>query len=230
MEVRRTHIAIVVAMVPLLVVVMGCISGISGRFGTSNADQLNALRWKEAYGPTSSERIQQMRSLAAAAASAPDDQQLAAVARLEQQLSKETDVLVRREVVRTLGAFNVPSAEEALKIAGEDDDPVVRVEACRSWGQRKSEAAVQELSRFLVHSEDVDVRLAAVEALGQIPSSPSTSVLLPIVNDRDPAVQLAAMASLRKVTGQSIGDDVTKWRQYAAQYTAQDGATLAESR
>jgi len=63
---------------------------------------------------------------------------------------------------------------------------------------------------------ELDVRLRALRCLGEIGDSKAVPVLAKALEDSDPAVQYRAVAALKKVSGRDLGDDVNKWREWAA--------------
>ena len=52
-------------------------------------------------------------------------------------------------------------------------------------------------------------------ALGQSHDQIAVIALGGALEDKDPAMQYRAVMSLRQVTGQGLGNDVNKWREYA---------------
>ena len=64
--------------------------------------------------------------------------------------------------------------------------------------------------------KDVDVRLAAADALGKIKSPEAVKALAVALDDRDPALQYAGVQSLKTITGRDLGPDVQAWKQVAA--------------
>ena len=84
---------------------------------------------------------------------------------------------------------------------------------------------VSALRAVMENDDKLDVRLAAIDALGRLPSTETVSALAIALNDRDPAVQYAAVESMKAVSGQDLGNDVAVWREYAA--SEQGQATIA---
>ena len=77
---------------------------------------------------------------------------------------------------------------------------------------------------------DTDVRLAATRALGKSKEPVAVAALGRALEDSDPAIQYRAVLSLRGATGENLGNDVRRWRQYVAgqQPTPADAPSLAE--
>jgi HEAT repeat protein len=70
------------------------------------------------------------------------------------------------------------------------------------------------LRERLASDTDIDVRLAAADALGEIRDPASVAALGAALEDRDPSMQHQAVRSLRKVAPTDLGNDVERWRQY----------------
>jgi len=195
----------------LMVVATGC-----AEFGgTPSWLSLQAPSHGEAPGIASpTERIAKLRKLAAGAARADAEQQQQVSAQLARQFEVEEDPLIRMEIVRALGDYRTGEANALLRAALEDLDAEVRVAACEALGKREGSEPAVLLGRTLGGDVDVDVRLAAARALGQSKDPAAISALGEALNDKDPAMQVRAVKSLRQVTGKDFGNDVGRWRQY----------------
>lgn len=124
-------------------------------------------------------------------------------------------LLMRLHAVRLLGQLkSSPSAVETLIKASKDNDRDIRLAAIESWKALGTDAAVPQLQEIIGSDTDIDVRLAATEALGHFPGRASVSALSLSLNDRNPALQVRATESLRKVTGEELGRNVVAWQQY----------------
>jgi HEAT repeat protein len=84
--------------------------------------------------------------------------------------------------------------------------------------------AVPALTSVFGSDNDVDVRLAAVRALGAFPGEASVTALAPALRNADPAIQLRATEALAQVTGESFGPDVQAWSRYVSQTVGQEAA------
>ncbi len=160
------------------------------------------------------ERIAALRLLAKQAASAKPAERENIAARVAEMYPRETDPLVRLEVVRTLSALPGPVAETSLRQAAKDSDADVRLAVCKGLGKRRDAVASEVLRDRLAADTDLDVRLAAAEGLGGIRDPSSVAALGAALEDRDPAMQYRAVSSLRKVAPKDLGNDVDRWRQY----------------
>ena len=101
--------------------------------------------------------------------------------------------------------------------AWRDGHTEVRVVAAEAWGSRGGDEAIAVLAAAVADETDIDVRLAATRALGQL-ADPKFSdrrlvaAIQPALDNDDPALQYRAVASLRSVTGADYGNDVEAWR------------------
>jgi HEAT repeat protein len=75
---------------------------------------------------------------------------------------------------------------------------------------------VQLLATRYQTDAELDVRLRALRELGQLKDKAAIPVLARALEDSDPAVQYRAVAALKQVSGRDLGDDVNKWREWAA--------------
>jgi HEAT repeat protein len=135
---------------------------------------------------------------------------------LARQIQIEPDPLVREAIIHAIGAYHTPLAGQVLEAGLADDNQLVRVACCQSLGKRADEHSVPMLANTLRADKQVDVRLAAAEALGKIKSPSSISALAVALDDHDPAMQFAGMQSMKAVTGKDYGGDVQAWRQVAS--------------
>ncbi len=135
---------------------------------------------------------------------------------LARQIQVEPDPLVRQAIVSSIAEFRTPMAEQVLEAGLADENAAVRTACCRELGQRADAQSVARLTNALRSDKDIDVRLAAAEALGKIKSPEATKALAIALDDRDPALQYAGVQSLKAITGHDYGPDVQVWRQVAA--------------
>ncbi|MGQ9576791.1 MAG: HEAT repeat domain-containing protein [Thermoguttaceae bacterium] len=185
--------------------VAGCASW--SRFGGPVADCVPGVT-------PPAERIAQINRLAKQASSKDPAQQRAIVGELAAELSSQRDPLVREAIARALGAYAVPEAVEALRLAAEDPNPDVRIAACKALARQRGSDATALLRQILAGDTDVDVRLAAAWALGEIRDPVCVPTLKTALEDRDPAMQYRAVISLRNILSEDLGNDVDRWREY----------------
>lgn len=133
------------------------------------------------------------------------------------QIRTEPDPIVRKAIQETVAEFNAPMASAMLMAGLNDDDRDVKVTCCRLLGKRKDPKAVEPLAKLVVTESDLDVRLAAVDALGTMKTKEAMAGLAAALKDRDPAMQYAGVEAMKKVAPdqKKLGNDVQAWRQYA---------------
>jgi len=134
---------------------------------------------------------------------------------LARQIQIEPDPLVREAIVRAAAQFRTPLALEIVKAGLGDSSREVRVACCQALAERAEPATVPNLAKTLREDHDMDVRLAAAEALGKIDSPESMAALVVALDDRDPAMQYVGVQSMKSLTGKDYGGDVAVWRQIA---------------
>ena len=141
---------------------------------------------------------------------------------LARQMQVEPDPLVRQAVVNAIAEFRTPIAQQVLEAGLADEDRAVRVACCQALGRRAvagvsdpSHNSVASLANALRTEKDIDVRLAAAEALGKIKSPEAIQALVVALDDRDPALQYVGVQSMKAITGQDHGPDVQAWRNIA---------------
>jgi HEAT repeat protein len=145
-----------------------------------------------------------------------DEQQKAEAARtLVAKLAEGREPIASRAVIcRTLGELRDPSAREALIKAVSDAEPVVRVHACRALGKVGRAEDATLLAHVMTVDMIEDCRIAAIEGIGELKSRDPriVEVLLGGMENDDPAIRLASLKSLRRVTGKDLGVEVKPWR------------------
>lgn len=161
-------------------------------------------------------RIDTVRQFASRADGTDSVEQRELTDQLARQIQIESDPLVREAIIAGAAEFRTPLAQQILVAGLGDDTASVRVECCKALGMRADESTVANLAQSLRGDKDIDVRLAAAEALGKFKSEAAMSALVAALDDRDPALQFVGVQSLKSITGQDYGGDVATWRQVAA--------------
>lgn len=162
------------------------------------------------------ERYKAYQSLASPRCYDDDSQKAKAARVLVKRLEAGNEPVATRAVIcRTLGAIGDPAAREPLSRLVRDPDALIRVEACRALGKvgRPEDATV--LMQAMTLDTNPDGQVAAIEALGLLRSTdPRTpSYLVQAMDSDDPAIRLAALQSLRKITGKDLGVRPGPWRE-----------------
>ena len=175
-------------------------------------------------------RMASIREFGPRGRDADDAEQSRICEQLAQQIRTEPDPIVRKTIQETIGEFKTPLANAVILAGLNDDDRDVRVTCCRLLGERADSTTIEPLSNLVRTDSDLDVRLAAVDALGLMKSTATVPGLAAALKDRDPAMQLAGVEAMKSATGKKdLGNDVEAWRQYAATITGgtQPAAAIA---
>jgi hypothetical protein len=170
-------------------------------------------------------RVASIREIGARADDAASADQLTMCEELAQQIRTEPDPIVRRAIQESIAKFDAPLASAVLIAGLSDDDRDVRTACCRLLGSRKDPQAVQALSRIVGAEADMEVRMAAIDALGKYDSNDAVAGLAAAIKDRDPALQYAGVKAMKSASGKDLGNDVEAWRQYAATLTPTSPST-----
>jgi HEAT repeat protein len=160
------------------------------------------------------ERMDQLRELAEQGPPTDSTEAARVAIELSAEFNREEDPLIRAQLVRTLAVFPTREADLLLTDAIEDPTRDVRIAACQAWSTRGGPKAISLLQTQLKQDAEVPVRLAAVEALGNIKDKGAVEPLAIALDDSDPAIQYQAVLALRKLTKQNFQGDVKRWRQY----------------
>jgi HEAT repeat protein len=163
---------------------------------------------------TPAEKITQLRKLSDDAAKSDAQTKHKVVEQLVTSIRTENDPLIRAEIIHTLGNYPDPDADSVLKLALNDPDADVRITACESLGKRGDAQAASLLAPLLGSDANRDVRLAAARALGKVKNQQAIDALGDALTDADPTMQYRAVLSLKEITGQDLGSNVDRWRQY----------------
>lgn len=144
----------------------------------------------------------------------------------------DEDSLVRTVAVRALGIHGSAADAQRLGAMIDDESPMVRWEVARALQRLHDPQVVPGLLRHAdaTRESEIEVRVAAVTALGQYAQRPVLDALVIALDDRDLAVVDAASASLFDLTGQDFGYDYDQWAQWVAAASAGGGDPFADRR
>jgi HEAT repeat protein len=127
------------------------------------------------------------------------------------------DPLVRAAAIQALGRHGEEA--DAPLVARNLASPFrqVKLAAAKSL-QRLHDPAVADMlwPRLVDDGEDADIRTEIAIALGQYPTPAVFNALVAALSQRELAVNLAAVDSLRAITGQKLGLSEDAWLAYAA--------------
>jgi hypothetical protein len=145
----------------------------------------------------------------------PPAEQEETSAQLATRLQEEKAPVLRTEFVRTLAEFPTSTAQQAVLAALNDDAPSVRIVACAAAGKQPTTEGFQSLSEIVRSNAELDVRVAAARELGKFRGFNAAPALRPALDDRDPALQLAAVQSLESLEGHTeYRRNVAVWREH----------------
>lgn len=205
-----------------LVVVAACVPLAGCTTWKKLTTSSKALAEERKYGPTADQRIGELAEEAKTAKAGSPGSQAEFTRKLAEEMLAEHDARVRCVILTTAAEFDTPSAR-AICIGGLDDpDERVRMAACSAWRKRGGPEAVELLATRYRTDREIDVRLRALRELGELGDKAAVPVLAKALEDADPAVQYRAVGALKRVSGRDLGDDVNKWREWAAD---PDGST-----
>jgi len=105
--------------------------------------------------------------------------------------------VVRRAAARALESSESVDAITRLEALLMDEERSVRVQALVSLGALQAESAKDEIARLAVESKEIEVRCAAIRALGAVGRGSVTTTLIDALRDEQVAVRIAAIQGLR---------------------------------
>lgn len=168
---------------------------------------------------TPSMRTATIREIGEQASDYTEAQQIALCDQLAKQIQIEPDPIVRKTIQEAIAECKAPLAQAVLVAGLNDEDNQVRLTCCRLLGRRGDPTTIAALSNVVARDGDADVRMAATDALGNIPGAGSVQGIAAALRDRDPAMQYAGVEAMKRSSGQDFGNDVQAWRQYADSVT-----------
>lgn len=202
------------ARLPIAVCVACCLAGCASWSPWKSEKQVTQER--EKYGLTADQRIKELaeKSKAVKAGSAAEQERFSQ--EIAASMVGEHDARVRCAMLDAVVPLDTPLATAVCSGAMQDPDPRVRMAACSAWATRGGDEAVNLLAARYQTDTELDVRLRALRCLGELGDKAAVPVLAKALEDSDPAVQYRAVGALKKVSGRDLGDDVNKWREWAA--------------
>jgi HEAT repeats len=123
-------------------------------------------------------------------------------------------IATRAMICRTLGQLRDPRARDLLIKAVSSPEAVIKIESCRALGKvgRPEDATI--LAQVMTLDNLEDARIAAIEGLGEIKTKDPRiyQMLVENMDHDDPAIRLASLNALRKLTGKDHGTNPADWR------------------
>lgn len=202
----------------MVLLLSGCAEGFLWRTGYLSPYVRRTWQEEEQIASTLFTRKQQMTDSVDSALAGSASQQDEIAQRLKDVIFRDPIVLLRLHAVQQLGRLSCPNALDALQTASKDRNTEIRVAAARSLGKMAHPDAIPILQEVIGSDMNGDVRLAATQAMGSFSSVQSLEALSIAIEDKDPALQVAAIESLEKVTGQNLGPDVFAWKNYLSSH------------
>lgn len=123
---------------------------------------------------------------------------------------------IRVVICRTLGELNDPKARKVLIKTIGHPEGLLRAEACRALGKIGQVDDASLLARVMTIDNLEDCRMAAIEGLGEMKTTDPRiiQILIEGMEHEDPAIRMASLTSLRKISGIDLGVETDPWRKH----------------
>ena len=213
-ETELLRLSLVVVTVAIVTQLTGCADGPLWKTGKYVPWARNQWAAEEQIADTLFSRKREMSEAVASVQGAPVEDQQRVAQSISEVVLRDPVLLLRLHGVDLLGKLNCPQAIQTLRDASNDNSPDIRIAAIKSWQRMSPDVAIPQLQNIIGSDTNIDVRLAATRALGNFNGQQAVSAASLALNDNDPALQLRAAESLQRITGESIGRDISKWQQY----------------
>ncbi|MEO0529031.1 MAG: HEAT repeat domain-containing protein [Planctomycetota bacterium] len=162
---------------------------------------------------TPAQRIEAIRLVAKKSTREDTPEQETLVRGLITDLPTEQDPLIRQAILEATAEFKTTLASKALLAGLSDESPHVREASCRLLTASPVAGSADALATIAHGDPSFDVRVAAAKALGR--NGATRQQLLPVLEDPNPAMQLAGVEAMRDATGKDFGGDVSAYRALA---------------
>lgn len=195
---------------------VGCSEGPFWKSGKYSPWARSKWAAEEEMADTFFARKREMSEAVASVIRAPVEDQQRVAQTISDVVLRDPILLLRLHGVSLLGKLDCPLAVQALQQASKDNSPDMRIAAINAWQARDPQTAIPELQSIIGSDTNIDVRLAATRALSNFKGQQAISATSLALEDDDPALQLRAVESLQRITGEPIGRDVSRWKQYVS--------------
>jgi HEAT repeat protein len=193
----------------------GCADGILPELRPLSPWARKEWQQDEQFGTTFHRKVSDLAALRSSADALALADREAIAQKLAGDLAAETSAAMRMELVRALGELKTESSNSAIASTLADENPRVRMVACRALGRQPTTENLQSLGKVVSEDNDLDVRIAAARELGNFQDPAAAQALRSALDDRDAALQNVAMQSLRGITGRAeYANSPSAWRQY----------------
>lgn len=121
--------------------------------------------------------------------------------------------LTQAAAIRAINLSRDADSADLLVEALGEESPLVRLEAAKALGNLPTaDAAAELLKRAMDPEEDLDVRIAAIEALGHYGDPTTKRSLAGLLEAGEFSVVWQARHTLVRITGEDHGFDIDAWR------------------
>jgi HEAT repeat protein len=140
-------------------------------------------------------------------------------------------IATRALICRILGRLGDSRAHDLLVKGVNSPEAVIKIESCRALGKvgRSEDATI--LAQVMTLDNLEDARIAAIEGLAEIKTKDSRIYRLLVENmdHEDPAIRLASLNALRRLTGKDHGTSPADWRKELKPLLDADGAMASRA-
>jgi hypothetical protein len=211
----HSGLAATIVAIGLLAALSGCSGGPMQALNEINPWVREQWQQDEKEITTYHKKVSDLAGLRSRATSMPASEREEIAIQLSERLKDEQSPVLRAELVRTLGEFPTAPAQQAVQSALSDQAVNVRIAACKALGRYPAAEGFEALSHSVTSDADLDVRIAAARELRNFRGFDAPKALRPALDDRDPALQLAAMQSLESLAGHTeYRRSAATWREY----------------
>ena len=195
----------------LLIVAALATAGCQTYIGTTALSFLDRVR----HDPDPNVRYLAYTKLSSLGAYDTREQKVVAVRTLIDKYEHGGEPLASRAMIcRTLGELRDPQARQLLIRAVSSPDAVVKIEACRALGKVGKPEDATVLAQVMALDNLEDARIAAIEGLAELKAADPRilTMLVESMDHEDPAIRLASLSALRKLTRKDYGTNPADWR------------------